>query len=77
MKRIGELLPPHGIELKWIRGQSLIIKVLSMVNLVFLVCYNIHFKEIRAGCIVSGLEKDGMALPYMPQLLDRVPACEG
>lgn len=26
---------------------------------------------------VSGLETDGVAVSFLPQLLDRVPACEG
>ena len=31
MKKVGELLPPRGIELKWVCGQSLVPKILSNV----------------------------------------------
>ena len=76
MKKVGELLPPHGIELKWDRNQSLIPKILSKVSALFSVHDNIGL-VICAGRIVPGLEKDGMAVSFLPQLLDRVPACEG
>ena len=77
MKKVGELLPPHGIELKWVCGQSLVPKILSKVSALFPVRHNIHFTAICAGRIVLGLEKNGMAVFFLPQLLDRVPACEG
>ena len=32
MKKAGELLPPRGIELKWVCGQSLVPKILSEVR---------------------------------------------
>jgi hypothetical protein len=35
MKKVGELLPPRGIELKWTRGQSFIQNILSKVSMVF------------------------------------------
>ena len=35
MKKVGELLPAHGIELKWDRNQSLIPKILSKVSALF------------------------------------------
>ena len=31
MKKVGELLPQRGIELKWVCGQSLVPKILSNV----------------------------------------------
>ena len=44
MKKAGELLPPRGIELKWVYGQSLVPKVLSKVSTVFRVPFtNICF----------------------------------
>ena len=42
MKKVGELLPPHGIELKWDRGQSLVPKILLKVSALFSVRYNIY-----------------------------------
>ena len=77
MKIAGELLPPHGIELKWVCDQSLVPKLLSKVSALFYVHYNICFTAIYAGRIVPGLEKIGMVVFFLPQLLDRVPACEG
>ena len=77
MKIAGELLPSRGIELKWVHGQSLVPKLLSKVSALFPVHFNICFTAIYAGRIVPGLEKIGMAVFFLPQLLDRVPACEG
>ena len=77
MKKSGELLPPRVIELKWVCGQSLVPKFLSKVSAPFLVNYNICFTAICAGRIVPGLETNGMAVFFLPQLFDRVPACEG
>ena len=77
MKIAGELLPSRGIEMKWVRGQSLVPKLLSKVSALFPVRYNICFKTICAGPIVPGLETDEMTISFLPQLLDRVPACEG
>lgn len=44
MEQVGNLLPPHGIELKWIVGQPLVPKILSKVSLLSPVGYNIIFK---------------------------------
>ena len=77
MKKAGEFLPPRGIELKWICGQSLVPKLLSEVSALFPVHYKICFTAICAGHIVPGLETNGMAVFFLPRLLDRVPACEG
>ena len=77
MKKAGELLPPRGIELKWDCRQSLVSKILSQVSALFPVHFNICFKAIYAGRIVPGLETDGMAVSFLPQLLDRVPSCKG
>ena len=76
MKKVSELLPPRGIELKWVCRQSLVPKILSKVGALFPVHFNICFKVIYAGRIVPWLETDGMAVSFLSQLLDRVPACE-
>jgi hypothetical protein len=76
MKKVGAKLPPHGIELTWVSRQSLVPKILSKVSALFPARYNICSKGICAGRIVPGLETVGMAVPFLPQLLDRVPACE-
>jgi hypothetical protein len=39
--------------------------------------YDTRFKEKCVGRIVSGSEKDGMALSYLLQPLDCMPSCEG
>ena len=44
MRKIGEMLPPHGIELKWVIRQSLTAKILAKVSVLFPVGYNIGFK---------------------------------
>ena len=36
MKKVGNSLPPHGIELKWVRGQPLVPKILAKVSTLFL-----------------------------------------
>ena len=72
---MGELLPLHGIQLKWDLNQSLIPKILSKV-IALIPPYNICL-VICAGHIVPGPEKDGMAISFLPQLSDRVPACGG
>jgi hypothetical protein len=46
IKKAGNFLPPRGIELKWVRGQSLMPKILTKVSLLFPVGYNIGFKEM-------------------------------
>jgi hypothetical protein len=55
MKKAGDLLPPHGIELTWIRGQTLMPKILAKVNMPIPVGYNSGFKETCVGSIVSVL----------------------
>jgi hypothetical protein len=35
MKKVGELLPLRGVELKWVRGQSLVPKILAKVSVLF------------------------------------------
>ena len=73
MKMVCDLLPARGIELKWVRHQSLVPKVLEKVSTQVLSC-NTNFEE-TCNCIgrfISGSEKDGMAVPYVPQLLDRL-----
>jgi len=39
--------------------------------------YGTRFKEKCVGRIVSGFEKAGMVLSYLPQLLDCMPPREG
>jgi hypothetical protein len=53
MKKTGDLLPPHGIELTWVRGQPLVPKILAKVGMPIPVGYNIGFKETwcRPHCI--------------------------
>jgi hypothetical protein len=73
MKKVSELLPPHGIELKWVRGQSVVPTILQKVSTRIL-SYNTN-SEKTGNCIgrfVSRSEKDGMAVPYVPQLLDHL-----
>jgi hypothetical protein len=77
MKKTGDLLPPHGIELTWIRGQPLVPKLLAKVSMPIPVGYNIGFKETCADRIVSGSETNEVAVSYLLQLLDCVPSCEG
>lgn len=36
MKKVGELLPSHGIELRWVRRQPLVAKILAKVSTLFL-----------------------------------------
>jgi hypothetical protein len=36
MKKVGDLLPSHGIELRWVRGQPLVAKILAKVSTLFL-----------------------------------------
>lgn len=66
MKRAGEYLPPHGIELNWVKGQSLVPKILAEVSTPISVGYNVDFKEICVGRIVSWSETYGMAIYYLP-----------
>jgi hypothetical protein len=76
MKNVGDSLPSHGIELKWVRGQPLMTKVLSMVSTLFPLVTT-RLKEKCVGRIASGFEKDGMAVTYLHQLLDCMSSCEG
>ena len=77
MKKVSVLLPPRGIELIWVCGKSLVPKILAEVSVLFPVGYNIGFKGTCVGHVASGSEIDGMAVSYLPQLLDCVPSCEG
>jgi hypothetical protein len=77
MKKAGDLLLPHSIGLIWICGQILMPKILTKVSMPIPVSYNISFKETCVGSIVSGSEMNGMAVSYLPQLLDCVLSCEG
>jgi hypothetical protein len=77
MKNVCGSLPSHGIELKWVHGQPLMPKILSKVSTLFPLVMALAFKEKCVGRIVSGSEKDGMALSYLLQPLDCMPSCEG
>jgi len=77
MMAVDRVLPLHGIELKWVQGQTLVPKILTKVSTLFPVGYRVGFNDICVGGFVSGSEKDGMAVSYLPQLLDCVPSCEG
>lgn len=52
MRKVGDLLPPRGFELKWHQRQSLLPKILSKVSTLF--CVSAIFEETRIGCVVSG-----------------------
>jgi hypothetical protein len=52
MKKVGSMLPPRGIELKWVRGQSLVPKILAKVSTILPVGYNIGLGGMcRPHCI--------------------------
>jgi hypothetical protein len=76
MTNFCELLPLRGIELKWVHGQPFESKMFSKVSTLFSLVTALVFKEKCVGRIVSGSEKVGMALSYLPQLLDCMPSCE-
>ena len=57
MKKAGELLPPRGVELKWVYGQSLVPKILSKVNALFPVGYNICFTVYMQAALYLGLRQ--------------------
>jgi hypothetical protein len=77
MKKVGGLLPAHGIELPWIRGsQSLVRKLLTKVGTSFSISYIVGPNKICVVCVVSGSETDGMVVSFLPQLLDCMPSCE-
>jgi hypothetical protein len=79
MKKAGELLPLSGILLTWVPGEvkALVPKILQKVSALLSISLNAGFDRIHAGRVVSGSEKDGMAVSYLPQLLDHLPPCEG
>ena len=77
MKKVGALLPPHGIELTYVRGQSLVPKILAKVGTPHPIGYDTGFNEISIGRFISGSATNGMAVSYLPQLLDRVSSCQG
>ena len=52
MRGGGQLLPQHGIELTWFRGQSTIPKIFAKVSTPFLISYNTGFKKICIGRFV-------------------------
>jgi hypothetical protein len=66
MHKVGPLLPRHGIELKWSRGQTLIEKILAKVSTPFPISYNTGFKKICIGRFVFRSETNGMAVSYLP-----------
>jgi hypothetical protein len=72
MAKLAELLPPHGIKLTWVRGQSLVPKILAKVSMPFPVGSNSSVDDMCIGCFVSGSKTDAVAVSHMPQLLDRV-----
>ena len=65
MKKIGELLPPRGFELKWVRGQSLVPKILAKVGVLVPVGYNVYFYRdmCRPHCIWVYDRWNGYFLP--------------
>ena len=74
MKMMGDMLPARGFELKWVRNQSLVPKILQKVSTRVLRC-NTGFDGSRTNCIgrfISGSGGDGSAVLYVPQLLDRL-----
>jgi len=66
MKEVGKRLPVRGIELEWIRSQSLVRRILSKVSTLFFVRYNVGYNKIYVVRVVSGSETDGMAVPFLP-----------
>jgi hypothetical protein len=51
-EKVGELLPPHGIKLMWVRGQSLVPKILAKASMPFPVSSNSSFDDVhRPPCI--------------------------
>ena len=66
MHKVGKMLPEHGIELKWSRGQSLIPKILAKVSTPSPISYNTGLKNRCIGCFVSRSETYGMAVSYLP-----------
>ena len=66
MKKVGERLPARGIELEWIRSQSLVRRILGKVSTLLFVSHSVSFNKIYVVCVVSGSETDGMAVPLLP-----------
>ena len=62
MQRVGQLLPQHGIELMWFRGQSLIPKIFAKVSTPSSTSYNTGFKKIGIGHFAYRPETSGMAV---------------
>ena len=77
MKTLSESLPLHGIKLKWVRGQSVVSGIFLQVCLSFAIGYSTGLKDTYTGCFISRTEKNGVAVPYMPQPLDHFPSCPG
>src|SRR6266702_3283296 len=73
MKMVGDSLPTDAFTLEWARNQSLVPKVLLKVSTRVPRCNtNSDDSCTCIGRFVSGSEGDGMAVPYVPQLLDRL-----
>lgn len=67
MMRMGELLPTHGISLKWVTEEPLVPRVFQKVGTRVFKC-NTNFDDSR-NCIgrsLSGPEENGVALPHVP-----------
>lgn len=78
MKKFGELLLPlQGFELTWRPNTSLVQRILSKVSMLCIfLSYSVVFNGVCVVCTVSGSEKPGMVIPFMPQLLGGMSACE-
>ena len=81
MKKVGELLPPRGIELKWVTimglrsilGNEDSFKSECAISCSF---YRHLFYSDMCRAHYTGLETNGLTFFFLPQLLDRVPSCE-
>jgi hypothetical protein len=76
MTNVCKHLPQRGIELKWVQGEALVPKILANVSTLIPLITALVLRR-NAGRIVSGSEKDGMAVSYLFQRLDCMPSCEG
>src|SRR5258708_1573879 len=65
MHAVGQVLPERGIELKWVRDQSLIPKIFARVSMPFPI-YNTVLKLICIGRFVFRSETHGMAVSSLP-----------
>ena len=63
MTAAGGLLPEHGIELKWVRNQPLVPKILSKVSMSY---YNARFEYKCTGRFIPGFETNGMVVSHQP-----------